>query len=111
MPAVERRLLAEDRLLAGVLRGPVEGRRGAAFEHIGAGGIDVGIIGAERPALVVVAPVRRDDKKARPIAEAASTASAHSRTRSRVSQAPLRKVSMNAPIGPPESGKALAAQP
>ena len=81
MPAVERRLRAEDLRLARVLQPRIERRCRAAFEHIGAGRIDVGEIGAERAALIVVQPVRGRDEIDKPAAEAISTASAHSRMR------------------------------
>jgi hypothetical protein len=63
VPAVERRGGAEDGLFAGPLPGRVEGRRGQAVQHIGAGGIDVGKIGAERPAEPVVEAVRGDNQE------------------------------------------------
>ena len=64
MPAVELRGRAEDLLLAGELARRVERRGRLAVEHVGAGGIDVGEIGAERAAEAVVAPVRGGDQEA-----------------------------------------------
>ncbi len=63
MPAVEWRRGAEDRLLAGELLRRVEGRIGVAAQYISAGGIDVGEIGAERPAGQIDAAVCGDDQK------------------------------------------------
>ena len=64
MPAVELRRRAEDLLLAGELARRVEGGGRLSGEHVGAGGIDVGKIGAERAAEAVVAPVRGGDQEA-----------------------------------------------
>ncbi len=63
MPAVELRRCAEDRLLAGELLRRIEGRIGVAAEDVSAGGIDVGEIGAERPALQVDRAVRGRDQE------------------------------------------------
>jgi hypothetical protein len=49
-------------LLARVLAGEVERRLRVAIAHIGAGGIDVGEVGSERPALEIDEPVRGDDQ-------------------------------------------------
>jgi hypothetical protein len=62
VPAVELRRGAEDHLLAGELPRRVERRRGIAVEHISARGVDIGEIGAERPALQVDAAVRGHDQ-------------------------------------------------
>ena len=59
MPAVERRRLAEDSLLARVLPNGVERRLGVAVEHIGAGRVDVGKVRSQRPTLQVDEAVAR----------------------------------------------------
>lgn len=64
MPAVELSVRTEDRLLADILWVRVKGRGNVALQHITAGGIDVGKIGAERPAETVVEPVGRGDQEA-----------------------------------------------
>src|SRR3954453_20127786 len=58
VPAVEGRLLAENRLFGRVLEPRIEGVRGAAVEHHAPGGVDIGEVRAERAALIVNQPVR-----------------------------------------------------
>src|SRR5215207_4793730 len=53
MPAIKRRRRTENFLLARMLCGGVERRRRPALQHISAGGVDVGEIGADRTALVI----------------------------------------------------------
>ena len=62
MPAVERRRFAENLLLARVLPGEIERRLRIALQYIGPGCIDIGEVGAERPALLVNEPVRGHDQ-------------------------------------------------
>ena len=92
MPAVELRRRAENRLLAGELLRRVERRIGIAAEDISAGGIDVGEIGSERPALPVDGAVRGHDQKQKAGRRRSNSATATRRMRSRVSQSPLRKI-------------------
>ena len=92
VPAVELRRRAEDRLLAGELLRRVERRIGVAAEDVSAGGIDVGEIGSERPALQVNPPCEVTTRNRKPAADASNSAAATRRMRSRVSQSPLRKI-------------------
>ena len=60
MPAVERRRGAKNGAFARELQRGVEWRLWLAVEHIGAGGIDIGEVGAERPPQRVDDAVRGD---------------------------------------------------
>ena len=58
MPAIEWRILGEDCLLARMLEGRIEWRCGLAFQHVGAGRVDIGEIGSERPSQDIDGVVR-----------------------------------------------------
>ena len=61
LPGVELGIRAEDRLLAGVLPGGIEGRGALAVEDQRAGGVEAREIGADRPAAIVGQALRRPD--------------------------------------------------
>jgi hypothetical protein len=61
VPAAELGIAAEGRLLADILLVRVVGRSGLALQHIAAGSIDIGEIGAERAAKAVVQPIGSSD--------------------------------------------------
>ena len=67
VPAVERRLRRRRSPARGRVRRPVERRGGLAVEHKGAGGIDVGEVGAERAAGQSLRPSEVASRKTRPM--------------------------------------------
>ena len=62
VPAVERRRVAENLLLARMLAGEIEWRFGVAVKHVGAGGVDIGEVRSQRPALQINEPMRGHDQ-------------------------------------------------